>query len=541
MSSSVPPRIDPGILKEISMWNPVKETFSAWLQSFVVIVSTQNPTDDMKTAIMLQRLERGPRYQAQCIVDEFGSGATWDMVVNALKEELEGPTTGDPKTLLDRAVEPQRPRESCRDLWARINSKASELGVTLSAPALVRILLGKVQSQIAEMIVKRGLNESSAIRDVLRVCDDIEQWRRVIAPAAAADPVAGISADLLVGGSASSSSSSSSSGPGVFSLCGSCGKDNHQTADCKGSCRLCGKYGHWARDCWYRGAKGQGSNQYQRDGSRGEFRQGQRERWRQDERRDSFARGGGRGGGGGRGSRRDEPRKGQQHEGRSRRRKRQGKNHRNSGGKDDNKDGDKNKDTPLDLSEDTDLFASTKRPKVYMMENPDGGVCVVMVTLWGHKVPCLLDTGGGVNLMGQLALRHIPKNLQMEQIPSSYQVHGANGQEVALTGVCKTRFCFEGLQRHSQPVIVRCAIAPEFKGGLLLSKQTMQQIGITIELRQPRCQIHFRRWNMTMEELSDEVRNERAWCLSSEHSPLLKILTAWIPSHVLGNGVRTDR
>jgi hypothetical protein len=99
-----------------------------------------------------------------------------------------------------------------------------------------------------------------------------------------------------------------------------------------------------------------------------------------------------------------------------------------------------------------------------------------------------------VNLVGQLAIQYMPKDLVVEPLPQTYRVHGANGQEVALTGSGHVPFMFVGPRGlKSQEVIVRAAIAPEFKGALLLSKHAMQRIGVTIELRQPRSLIHLRR------------------------------------------------
>jgi len=163
----------------------------------------------------------------------------------------------------------------------------------------------------------------------------------------------------------------------------------------------------------------------------------------------------------------------------------------------------------LDISKESEF--PDKDPEVFMLESASqGGVCVVTVKLWGHLVPCLLDTGGGVDLLGQAALRYAPKDLMLEPLPRSFHVHGANGQDVHLTGTAKVPFTFTATQ-EVQPVIAKFAIAPEFKGGLLLSKSSMMSIGITIELRHPRCVIHLRRWNLALQEDAAPSKPEAAW------------------------------
>jgi len=124
-------------------------------------------------------------------------------------------------------------------------------------------------------------------------------------------------------------------------------------------------------------------------------------------------------------------------------------------------------------------------------------------------MPCLLDTGGGINLLGQIALRHAPPDLHIEKLPHTFHVHGANGQEVFLSGTIDVCVEFEARGQRF-PVKVRCAMAPEFKGGILLSKKTMAQIGINIELRRPRCLIRFRRWRVMIEEATPSLKAEAA-------------------------------
>jgi len=152
------------------VWNPARETFSAWLKALTMIVAAQRPSDAILLAIVLQRLEKGHRSQFQRIIDELGIAAGFDAIVAEFQEEIEGPRIVDPKTSLERSVEHQRDGETCSALWTRIHHKQSELGLSLPTATLLRIFLSKIHPQFLEVVTKNNLDENSRVKEILRVC-----------------------------------------------------------------------------------------------------------------------------------------------------------------------------------------------------------------------------------------------------------------------------------------------------------------------------------------------------------------------------------
>jgi hypothetical protein len=100
-------------------------------------------------------------------------------------------------------------------------------------------------------------------------------------------------------------------------------------------------------------------------------------------------------------------------------------------------------------------------------------------------------------LIGQQAIRLLPVDSCVERLPREFRVKGANDKEVVLMGVVRIEVTFVGQRGLRHSLALKCAIAPEFDGGLLLSMGTMEALGTQINERN-RSSIHFKVWGLTI-------------------------------------------
>jgi len=159
-----------------------------------------------------------------------------------------------------------------------------------------------------------------------------------------------------------------------------------------------------------------------------------------------------------------------------------------------------------------------------MMESARSSNLLVRGEVWGREVPVLLDSGGAVNLIGRKLIGSWPSDAQVCP-PNDLLVRGANGQQVTLTGSIVVPVTFGGSK-----TVLTCEIAPQFAGGLLVSKPALHSLGAMMDLSTATASVYFKNLGVTLQEVGG-VRESVMLGLSASQECL-----QWL-SEALNSGV----